>query len=63
MIEWSKVASDINKYTKSVFREDGQTITDSELEDALNLTFCIMLYTKHQVFISLIVFLVHLMML
>ena len=32
MIEWSKVASDINKYAKSVFREDGQTITDSELE-------------------------------
>ena len=40
MIEWSKVASDINKYTKSVFREDGQTITDSELEDALTTTYC-----------------------
>ena len=39
MIEWSKVANDINKYAKSVFREDGQTITDSGLEDALNILY------------------------
>ena len=61
MIEWSKVANDINKYAKSVFREDGQTITDSGLEDALNILYHVIY--ENQVFISLIVFLVHLMML
>ena len=39
MIEWSKVANDIFKYAKSVLREDGQTITDSELKDALNILY------------------------
>ena len=39
MIEWSKVSSDIRKYAKSVFREDGQIITDSELEEALNILY------------------------
>ena len=46
MIEWSKVASDINKYAKSVFREDGQTITDSELEDALNILYHVIYETS-----------------
>ena len=39
MIEWSKVAKDISSYVKSVFREDSQTITDSELKDALNIMY------------------------
>ena len=39
MIEWSKVANDISKYTKSVFKEDGQTITESEIKDALNILY------------------------
>ena len=39
MIEWSKVANDIFKYAKSVLIEDGQTITDSELKDALNILY------------------------
>lgn len=39
MIEWSTVADDILRYTRSVFNEDGQTITDSELKDALNILY------------------------
>jgi len=39
MIEWSKVANDISQYAKSVFKEDGQTITDSEIKDALNIMY------------------------
>ena len=46
MIEWSKVASDINKYAKSVFKEDGQTITDSELKDALNILYHVIYETS-----------------
>lgn len=49
MIEWSKVANDINKYAKSVFREDGQTITDSGLEDALNILYHV-IYEKSGVY-------------
>ena len=39
MIEWSKVADDIYKYAKGAFREDAQTITDSEIKDALNILY------------------------
>lgn len=39
MIEWSKVADDILKYARSVFKEDGQTISDSELKEALNILY------------------------
>lgn len=39
MIEWSKVADDILKYARSVFKEDRQTITDSELKDTLNIMY------------------------
>lgn len=39
MIEWSKVTNDISQYTKSVFKEDGQTITDSEIKEALNIMY------------------------
>lgn len=46
MIEWSKVANDIFKYAKSVFREDGQTITDSELKDALNILYHVIYETS-----------------
>lgn len=46
MIEWSKVADDILKYAKSVFKEDGQTITDSELKDALNILYHIIYETS-----------------
>lgn len=46
MIEWSKVAKDISSYAKSVFREDSQTITDSELKDALNILYHIIYETS-----------------
>lgn len=46
MIEWSKVADDILKYAKSVFKEDGQTITDSELKDALNILYHVIYETS-----------------
>lgn len=39
MIEWSKVTNDISQYTKSVFKEDGQTITESEIKEALNIMY------------------------
>lgn len=39
MIEWSKVADDILKYARSVFKEDGQIISDSELKEALNILY------------------------
>lgn len=39
MIEWSKVANDISQYAKSVFKEDGQTITNSEIKEALNIMY------------------------
>lgn len=39
MIEWSKVADDILKYARSVFKEDGQTISGSELKEALNILY------------------------
>ena len=39
MIEWSKVANDISQYAQSVFKEDNQTITDSEIKDALNILY------------------------
>lgn len=39
MLEWSKVANDISKYAKSVFKETGLTITDSELKDTLNILY------------------------
>lgn len=37
MIEWSTVSNDIRKYAMSVFKEDGMTIVDSELTDAINI--------------------------
>ncbi len=46
MIEWSKVADDIYKYAKSVFREDGQTITESELKDELNILYHVIYETS-----------------
>lgn len=39
MIEWSKVANDISQYAKSVFKEDSQTITNSEIKEALNIMY------------------------
>ena len=39
MIEWSTVADDILRYARSVFKEDGQTIADSELREALNILY------------------------
>lgn len=46
MIEWSKVADDILRYARSVFKEDGQTITDSELKEALNILYHVIYETS-----------------
>lgn len=46
MIEWSKVADDILKYARSVFKEDGQTITDSELKEAVNILYHVIYETS-----------------
>lgn len=46
MIEWSTVANDIYRYARSVFKEDRQTITDSELKDALNILYHIIYETS-----------------
>lgn len=39
MFEWSNIANDISKYTRSVFKEDNMTISESELKDALNILY------------------------
>lgn len=46
MIEWSKVVNDISQYAKSVFNEDGQTITESEIKDAINILYHIIYETS-----------------
>lgn len=49
MIEWSKITKDIRNYAKSVFKEDGITVTDAEIEDALNIMYHV-IYEKIGVF-------------
>ena len=46
MIEWSKVADDILRYARNVFKEDGQTITEPELKDALNILYHVIYETS-----------------
>lgn len=49
MIEWSTVSNDIRKYAMSVFKEDGMTICDSELTDAINILYHV-IYERTGVF-------------
>lgn len=49
MIEWSTISNDICKYAKSVFKEDGMAISETDLKDALNILYHI-IYEKSGVF-------------